>query len=58
MGGISTYHQSVTKGEGMVDSVTKTIITYPATSHYKRTKMGKVEEDRDLPTKEISSPST
>lgn len=58
MGGISTYHQSVTKGNVKIDSIAKTIITYPTTSHYKRTKMGKVEEDRDLLTKEISSATT
>jgi hypothetical protein len=58
MGGINTYHQSVTKGKVKIDSAAKTIITYPAASHYKRTRMGKVEEDRDMLPKEISGAST
>jgi hypothetical protein len=42
------YHQSVTKGKFTVDAATKTITTFPATAHYKRTKMGMTDEERDL----------
>jgi len=54
MAGANTYHQSFTKGKAVIDTVAKTITTYPASAHYKRTKMGTVEEDRDLLPKEMS----
>ncbi|RYZ28313.1 MAG: hypothetical protein EOO10_09980 [Chitinophagaceae bacterium] len=52
--GANTYHQSFSKGKAVIDTVAKTITTYPASAHYKRTKMGVVEEDRDLLPKEVS----
>jgi hypothetical protein len=54
MAGASIYHQSFSKGKLVIDTVAKTITTYPAAAHYKRTKMGTVEEDRDLLSKEMS----
>ena len=54
-GAWTVYHQSVTKGKFTVDAATKTITTYPATAHYKRTKMGMTDEERDLRPDEITS---
>jgi hypothetical protein len=56
--GIPTYQQSVTKGKVVMDSVNKTITTYPYTSHYKRTKNGKLAEERDLLKTELSAATT
>ncbi len=56
--GITTYNQSVTKGSFMVDAASNTIITTPSSSHYKRTKKGITEEERDLSAKEMSAPTT
>jgi hypothetical protein len=53
--GVSTYHQSVTKGTVEVDLAGNVIKTHPVSSHYKRTKNGKTEEDRDMRPEEISS---
>ena len=53
--GASTYHQSISKGKAIIDTVAKTITTYPSSAHYKRTRMGVVEEDRDMLPKEISN---
>lgn len=52
--GGATYHQSLTKGTYTVDEGTKTITTQAVSSHYKRTRNGAVQEDRDLRPNEIS----
>lgn len=52
--GVSTFHQSVTKGTYKVDEATNTISTLPASSHYKRTSLGRTEEDRDMKPSELS----
>lgn len=51
--GVTTYHQSVTHGTVEVDETTKTIVTHPAYSHYRRTSDGSVEEDRDMRQDEL-----
>ena len=53
-GGLNTYHQSISKGTAVIDTVAKTITTYTTSSHYKRTRLGFVEEDRDMLPKEIA----
>ena len=58
LAGSTIYHQSVTKGTFKVDESTKSITTTPLSSHYKRTKMGITEEDRDLTKKEVSGLTT
>ena len=52
--GVTTYQQSVTKGTIEIDTVAKTIRTYPATSHYKRTRGSKVEQEQDMAKSELS----
>lgn len=54
MGGVVTYQQSVTKGTVVVDNAKKTIITYPCSSHYKRTNGGRTVEDRDMLKSELN----
>jgi hypothetical protein len=58
LGGIATYHQSFTKGRFTVNAEDHTITTIPSFSHYKRTKMGKTEEDRDMRPSEIAGSTT
>ena len=58
IGGVTTYQQSVTKGTVVVDEINKTIITYPAKAHYKRTRNGQTPEERDLAKSELSSATT
>ncbi|TDH27303.1 hypothetical protein EXU57_06855 [Segetibacter sp. 3557_3] len=53
MAGFSTYNQSVTKGTVEIDEQNQTIKMHAATSHYKRTKNGRVEEDRDMRKEEV-----
>lgn len=50
----ATYHQSLTKGAYTVDEATKTIATTALSSHYKRTRGGVTEEDRDMRPEEIA----
>lgn len=50
----ATYHQSFTKGSYTVDANTRTIVTTARSSHYKRTRSGVVEEDRDMRPEEIA----
>ena len=54
----TVYHQSVTKGNFKVDEAAKTITTLPASAHYKRTKMGMTDEERDMRPDEITSGTT
>ena len=51
--GVTTYHQSVTKGTVEIDEATNTIVTHPYTSHYRRTRGTVVEEDRDMKPSEM-----
>lgn len=53
-GGISTYHQSLTKGTVEIDEVNKKITTHAYSAHYKRSRLGYVEEDRNLNANEIT----
>lgn len=53
MAGVTTYHQSVTTGTMVIDPVAKTIRTHGHKSHYRRTRGGVVEEERDLNSFEI-----
>ncbi|MES2773226.1 MAG: hypothetical protein V4722_03530 [Bacteroidota bacterium] len=57
-GGISTYHQSLSKGTVEINTSTKTIITHANTAHYKQTKNGQTMEDRDLADSEITKTTT
>ncbi|HEX2627507.1 MAG TPA: hypothetical protein VHM26_00795 [Chitinophagaceae bacterium] len=52
--GITTYQQSVTKGTIEIDTINKTIRTYPTTSHYRRTRGSKVEQEQDMAKSELS----
>jgi hypothetical protein len=52
--GVTTFQQSVTKGTVEIDSVAKTIKTFPIASHYKRTRNGKVEQEKDMAKAELS----
>ncbi len=52
--GISTYHQSLSKGTVEINTADKTITTHAATAHYKQTKNGKTIENRDLNENEIT----
>jgi len=54
MAGVTTYHQSVSKGTATFDAASHRFKTYPITAHYKRTANGKVAEDRDLAKSELS----
>jgi hypothetical protein len=58
LSGITTYHQSVTKGTVVVDTISQTITVYPGKAHYKRTKNRQTEEDRDLAKSELSGATT
>jgi hypothetical protein len=51
-GGI-TYHQSVTTGTMEVDAASKVIRLHAFKSHYRRTRNGQVEEDRDMTDAEV-----
>src|SRR6478736_4467860 len=53
-GGISTYHQSLSKGTVEINTGTKTITTHCATAHYKQTKNGQTTQSRDLLDSEIT----
>lgn len=53
-GGVSTYHQSFTRGTVEINTVDKTITTHAATAHYKQTKNGQTMENRDLSKNEIT----
>lgn len=57
LAGLSTYQQSVTNGTVEIDPVAKTIKTYPYKSHYKRTRAGKVQEERDMLKSELNPTS-
>ena len=57
MAGLTTYQQSVTSGTVEIDPVAKTIKTYPYKSHYKRTRGGKVQEERDMPKSDLTPTS-
>jgi len=57
-GGVTTYQQSVTNETVEIDTVNKTIKTYPYKSHYKRTRNGQTVEERDLASSELSSATT
>ncbi|HVF96392.1 MAG TPA: hypothetical protein VM871_03680 [Flavisolibacter sp.] len=50
----ATYHQSLTKGKYTIDESTKTITLSAVSSHYKRTRGGSTEEDRDMRPDELS----
>lgn len=54
IGGVATYHQSVTKGIVVVDEANKTITTHAKSARYKQTKNGRTVEDRDLRDEEIT----
>lgn len=56
-GGVSTYHQSLTKGTIVVNEVERTITTYARSAHYKQTKNGVTTEDRELAESEITKVS-
>jgi hypothetical protein len=56
--GQTTYQQSVTKGTVVIDEVNKTIITYPAKAHYKRSRGGVTLEERDLAKSEMTGKTT
>ena len=58
LGGWTIYHQSVTNGTFTIDAATNSITTIPLSSHYKRTKMGMTEEDRDMKPSELSKSTT
>lgn len=53
-GGVSTYHQSVTRGTIEVNEVLKTITTYAKTARYKQTKNGAITENRNLSENEVT----
>ena len=53
--GISTYHQSLTKGTVEIDVANQKIITHAHTAHYKRTSNGVTQEDRDMTANEITA---
>jgi len=53
--GVTTYNQSVTKGTIEINEANGTIITHAFSAHYKRTKNGRTEEDRDLQQSEITA---
>jgi hypothetical protein len=57
-GGIRTYQQSVTRGTVEIDPANRVIKTHPYTAHYKRTRNGQTEEERDLRPEEISAGAT
>jgi hypothetical protein len=56
--GISTYHQSFTRGTVEINEATKTIVTHAANAHYKQTKNGQTIQDRDLEKSEITATTT
>lgn len=58
LAGVSTYQQSVSKGTVEIDQTTKTIKTYPASAHYKRTRSNQVLEERDMLKSELSAPTS
>ena len=58
MSGVVTYQQSVTQGMVEVNTASKTIITHPSKTHYKRTSNGHVVEERDLTKEEVSGNTT
>ncbi|MCX6319431.1 MAG: hypothetical protein NTW29_19295 [Bacteroidetes bacterium] len=58
MGGVVTYQQSVTRGTVVINPENSSMITYPCTSHYKRTKNGRTVEERDLLKSELNGSTT
>jgi hypothetical protein len=52
--GISTYHQSITKGTLEVDEASKTLTMHAVSAHYQQTRNGTVTENRDLREDEIT----
>ncbi len=56
--GVRTYQQSVTRGTVEIDVAKKIIKTHPFSAHYKRTRNGQTEEERDLKPDEISGVTT
>ena len=54
IGGISTYHQSLTKGTIEINEADKTITTHARSAHYKQTKNGTTTDNRDLAENEIT----
>ncbi len=54
-GGVSTYHQSLSKGTVEINEAAKTITTHAHTAHYKQTRDGQTREDRDLDASEITA---
>jgi hypothetical protein len=58
LSGVVTYQQSVTQGTVEVNTTSKTIITHPSKTHYKRTSNGQVVEERDLSKDEVSGNTT
>jgi hypothetical protein len=56
--GVKTYQQSVTKGTVVLNETNKTITTYPAKAHYKRTSNGHTVEERDPAKNELSAHTT
>lgn len=53
-GGVTSYHQSVTKGTAVLNETNKTIITYAQKARYKQTRNGTTIENRDLSENEIT----
>lgn len=53
-GGITTYHQSVTKGTVVLNEANKTLTTHARSAHYKQTRNGATLQDRDLAENEIT----
>lgn len=56
--GISTYHQSLSRGTVEINEASKTIVTHAATAHYKQTKNNQTIQDRDLDKSEITATTT
>lgn len=54
LAGVVVYNQSVTRGTVVMDAATGTLVTYPCSSHYRRTKGGRVQEDRDMARSELA----
>ena len=56
-GGVTTYQQSLTKGTVEINEANQSIITHAFSAHYKRTKNGQKEEERDLAQSELTATS-
>ena len=57
-GGIASYQQSVTKGTVEINSSSHTIVTHANAAHYKRSRNGHTEEERDLEKNELTTTSS